>query len=177
MIGSSDPQENITFRPMTAEDFPLLYRWMNQQEVIRWYSKKNWTLEEIQHKYRPYIKGEKPVRSYISYYGKQPIGYIQGYQIKDFPGYLDGITGRESAGALDLYIGEEEFLDKGLGKSLVDQFVTEILFADPEITSCLIAPDPDNQIAIRAYEKAGFRYIQKVKNTKGEWEYVMRRER
>ncbi len=177
MTESSHPKGKFFFRPLTEEDFSLLFGWMNQPEVIRWYSKRNWTLEEITDKYRPYINGEKPIRSFISYYQLQPIGYIQGYRIQDYPDYLKEVTGRESAAGLDLYIGEEKFLHKGLGKYLIEQFVEEILFADPKVTSCLIGPDPNNQIAIRAYEKAGFRFIQKIKNTEGEWEYVMRRER
>lgn len=177
MMLSSQRQKQFHFKPLTEGDFPLLHRWMNQPEVIRWYSKKNWTLEEVQQKYRPYVRGEKPIRSFIAFYREHPIGYIQGYRIRDFPDYFEKMPMKEDAGGFDLYIGEESFLHKGLGSGMIDQFVTEILFADQEVTSCLIDPDPDNRIAIRAYEKAGFQYIKRIQKKNGEWAYIMGRER
>ena len=44
--------------------------------------------------------------------------------------------------------------------------------------SCIIDPEPDNKIAIRAYEKAGFRYLKTVQiPTEAHPSYLMRIER
>jgi RimJ/RimL family protein N-acetyltransferase len=46
------------------------------------------------------------------------------------------------------------------------------------VTTCFISPDPENERAKRAYERAGFRYVKTVwvESEKG-YEYVMRRDR
>jgi RimJ/RimL family protein N-acetyltransferase len=58
--------------------------------------------------------------------------------------------------------GEASFLYRGLGGPLVRQFVHEVIFADTGVTTCFIDPEGTNATAIRAYEKAGFRFVRDV---------------
>ena len=49
------------------------------------------------------------------------------------------------------------------------------LFADQAIESCIIDPVVSNRGAIRAYEKAGFRFLKEITNTgAAEAQYLMR---
>jgi RimJ/RimL family protein N-acetyltransferase len=50
---------------------------------------------------------------------------------------------------------------------LVAHVVHEIVFADPTVTTCFIDPDARNRGAIRAYEKAGFRFVRDVADDGG----------
>lgn len=50
-------------------------------------------------------------------------------------------------------------LHRGLGPRILRQFVGAIVFRDKAITTCFIDPSPRNRGAIRAFEKAGFRYV------------------
>jgi RimJ/RimL family protein N-acetyltransferase len=45
---------------------------------------------------------------------------------------------------------------------LLQEFLRGIVFSDPTISCCVIAPTPSNTSAIRAYQKAGFRHIKTV---------------
>jgi aminoglycoside 6'-N-acetyltransferase len=67
----------------------------------------------------------------------------------------------DSAG-LDLFIGEEAFLHRGLGAQILRTFLRDVIFADDRVGRAIIGPDERNAIAIRAYEKAGFRYLKTV---------------
>ncbi len=59
----------------------------------------------------------------------------------------------------DIFIGEEEYVGKGLGSHIMEQFLKE--YVDPYYDACFVDPDPANVSAIRAYEKAGFKKVKK----------------
>lgn len=70
-------------------------------------------------------------------------------------------VGGEAAG-LDLFIGEEAYVHRGLGAPTLTPFLREFTFIDPDVPSCVVLPEPENNIAIRAYEKAGFRHVKTI---------------
>lgn len=50
-----------------------------------------------------------------------------------------------------------------------------MVFGKTDAESCIVGPEPANQVAIRAYEKAGFRYLKTVEVTEEDQpEYLMR---
>ncbi len=86
----------------------------------------------------------------------RPIAYLQSYDphLEDDHPYADQPFGTLG---IDLSIGVPGMVGVGHGPAIVRQFVEE-LFAEgaPRV---VIDPHPDNARAIRAYEKAGFREI------------------
>ena len=95
----------------------------------------------------------------------RPIGYLQSYDPhleEDHP-YSDQPFGTLG---IDLSIGVPGLVGIGHGSAIVRQFVNE-LFAEgaPRVT---IDPHPDNLRAIRAYEKAGFREIDRRSSIYGD---------
>lgn len=178
---SGEPR--ISFEPLTADDFPLMHRWLNNPEVARWYGlgMENQTypsLDEVVAHYAPRMLGETPTHSYTMRVDGERIGYIQSYRVGDWPDYAKAIDVDDDAWAVDLYIGEDEYRDRGLGGRILGQFVDEHVFTRPGVNVCLISPHPDNARGIRSYEKAGFRYVKTV-FVPGERadEYVMRLDR
>lgn len=151
----------LGFRPMTLDDLPQLHRWLNVRHVREWWSDAPTTLEGVTAKYGPRIRGEEPTDCYIILHDGQPIGYIQTYRVTDYPEYAAAVQGEEGAAGLDLFIGEAAFLHEGLGAPLLRRFLAEVVFA-AGARSCVVGPEPANQAAIRAYEKAGFRYLRTV---------------
>jgi RimJ/RimL family protein N-acetyltransferase len=167
----------ISFRRVEMADMPLLHRWLNASHVREWYAKDPRTLEAVLEKYGPRVRGEAPTDPYLILHEGEPVGYIQTYLIRDYPEYsraLD-LDEAENAAGVDLYIGEPVYLRRGLGSAALRRFVREIVFADASVTSCILGPEPENAAAIRAYEKAGFRYLKTVR-VPGEPapEYLMR---
>jgi len=162
----------ISFRKMEESDLKLLHQWLNKDIVIEWYTKEPVTYEKVLEKYLPRVKGEKFVQCYFMLYNLKPIGYIQTYKIWDFPEYNKFVKADEGTHGIDLFIGEGDYLHKGIGATIISTFLKDIVFKNNKINKCIIGPDPNNKVAIRAYEKAGFKYIKTI-NTGDEIEYLM----
>ncbi|MBA8666786.1 acetyltransferase [Holosporaceae bacterium 'Namur'] len=157
---------NISFKPLNKKHFGLLLKWLNTPHVRKWWDTDIiWTKHSIEEKYHTYVKGfkltnskEKPIYPYIITIDDKEVGYIQYYNAYDFPreGYI--ISGMpESLASIDIFIGEVEFVGKGLGVGLVAKFLDEYVFSQFE--SIFIDPDINNKAAIHAYEKAGFKAV------------------
>ena len=164
----------ISFKPLEKSDFPLLYKWLNIDFVTKWYAKRKFAYDDVEKKYSKYIEGAVPTESFIIEYQDVSIGYIQTYRLKDYPEYerCVGLVG-DSAG-LDMFIGDRNYIHKGLGKDIVNQFLKDVVFTKEDIDQCVVGPEPDNRSAIRVYEKAGFFYVKTVLCGKdNETEYIM----
>jgi aminoglycoside 6'-N-acetyltransferase len=134
------------FRPMTADDMPLIRRWLGESHVAEWWHDPD-TLE--------FVSGDldhHDLAQFIVSLGGRPFAYLQCYQISD---WHDGF-GTQPAGTrgLDQFIGEADMLGYGHGSAFINSFI-EMLFARG-VPRIVIDPRPDNPRAIRAYEKAGF---------------------
>jgi aminoglycoside 6'-N-acetyltransferase len=152
-----------------------MHKWLNYDHVIEWYGKKKWTFKEIEDKYLPYINKEMPTQGYLIFYNNVPIGYIQTYKIHDYPDYAKFVDIDENASGLDIFIGEYEYIHKGLGKHIVSKFLKEIIFKLSDSVSCILGPEPNNKVAIKTYENVGFKYVKTIQiQDEDEPENIMR---
>jgi GNAT superfamily N-acetyltransferase len=71
---------------------------------------------------------------------------------------LYGIT-QPGVANCDVLLGEPDAAHRGLGPEVVRALLERHIFADARVTSCVIDPHVGNAIAIRAYEKVGFRFL------------------
>lgn len=156
----------ITFRPLLADDTPLMIAWRRNEHVRRWWHED--TDDEVAADCAALLAGAEPTYPFIMLLGERPIGYIQWYRL-----WSDGIVASpsyaqlsppipRSAAGVDLFIGEVDCLFRGLGPVILRAFLRERVFADSEIAGCIIDPDPANTSAIRAYEKAGFHHVRTI---------------
>jgi len=165
----------ISFKRIDILDLSCIHKWLNCDFVIKWYSKRKWKLNEIEEKYLPYINNERPTQAYLILYDSMPIGYIQTYKIHDYQDYAVFVDVNENSVGLDLFIGEQEYIHKGLGKYIISKFLKEIIFSLSDAISCIIGPEPKNKVAIRTYEKVGFKYLKTIQvEGEDEPEYLMR---
>ncbi len=150
--------DHLSFKPLRPQDFSLLTTWLNETHVHEWYDKneKN-TLAEVTKRYS-FKEINEPTDGFIAWYNNNPVGYIQWYKTRDWPEFRDATGYNEGVAGIDLFIGNPEYIGKGFGRLMIRQFLKEIVFADKTIQLCIIDPEPTNKRAIRAYEKAGFRY-------------------
>jgi RimJ/RimL family protein N-acetyltransferase len=153
----------LGFRPLDESDLPLMHGWLNEPgDAFRWYGEERpTTLDEVRAEYLPMLHAREPARPFLILYGERPIGYIQRWDHRDWPVQWGHLQMPDAAG-IDLFIGETDFLHRGLGPHLIRRFLVEHVFSDPAIGRCTIDPNPANRVAIRAYEKAGYRWFRTV---------------
>ena len=66
---------------------------------------------------------------------------------------------------IDQFIGEPDMVDRGHGSAFIRAFIERVLAnGAPRV---ITDPDPDNDRAIRAYEKAGFEKVHLVDTSDG----------
>ncbi|HLZ72359.1 MAG TPA: GNAT family N-acetyltransferase [Dehalococcoidia bacterium] len=166
--------EQIAFRPLQADDLPRMYRWINTPHVARWWDAAP-SLAAVEAEYLPRITDSGPTQCYAILLAGEPAGFIQTYLIDDHPEYAAAVEVERGAAGVDLFIGEAEHVHRGLGALVLRRFLRDVVFARAGAEACIIGPAASNASAIRAYEKAGFRYLKSVRVPgEAEPEYLMR---
>lgn len=161
----------IDFITLTENHLTLLLKWLGIPHVKNWWDENiDHTEESIKEKYSSYASGykleeglNKSISAFIILVDDKPIGYIQLYNAYDFARgkVLEGLP--KSLGAIDFFIGEEEYLGKGLGYKILKEFD----YQDYEYI--IVDPDMDNLAAIKTYEKAGFKKTKEHIDTNEVW--------
>lgn len=147
----------ISIKKLQIDDLPVIHRWFNMPHVQEFYSLRNWSEEEVLKKLKPYIAGEIPVNPFIVYVDNKPIAYVQYYRVADFPWPNQDLTDSfiQQCAGMDFFIGESEFLRKGYGIKIVNQFLEQMIW--PHFTSMMVDPAVENKAAILFYKKLGFK--------------------
>ena len=135
------------FRPMTADDLPLVKRWLAMPHVAEWWGEPGEQFD--------LVSGDlmhPAMDQYIVASGDRPFGYLQCYQMTEwntgFGPQPEGTRG------IDQMIGEPDMIERGHGSAFIRAFVEGLLATGaPRVVT---DPDPTNARAIRCYEKAGF---------------------
>ena len=141
----------LRLRPATRADAELLGRWQQAPHVAEGVPEEYWAWEfelgrEVD--WREHLLAELDGR---------PVGFVQiidpereeTHYWGDVPGGLR---------AIDIWIGEPEFLGRGLGTRMM-QLALERCFRPPEVTAVLIDPLASNTRVHRFYERLGFRFV------------------
>jgi aminoglycoside 6'-N-acetyltransferase len=156
------------FRAMTADDLPLMRRWLESPHFREWWGEPETELGHI----LDMIEGRDTTRPFIFSADGEPAGYIQywfigHYQnaawIADHP-WLAELPA--DAVGVDLSVGEPARLAKGIGSGALRAFANRLVRQGHR--TIIIDPDPANARAVRAYEKAGFRAISRLLGRTGD---------
>jgi len=146
---------DISFRPVTREDFPLLHRWLTTPAVQAWWRSDTRTVDDVEQEFGPQADGSDPTRSFLILVAGQPAGMIQCYQHADYPGWQEAV-GVPSAAGIDYLIGEDGLRGRGLGSAAIAAFTATVFGLYPEVDSIVSVPQQANRASCRALEKAGF---------------------
>ena len=132
--------DKVELRSVKQNDFELLFRWLNDPEVYRWWGGMPIDSDVVQQKYlglrRPQVDG------YIIEVTGIPIGYAQRHQ-----------TG-ESEGSIDLFL-VPEMRGRGYGGDAVRALV-EFLTQREGWKRITVDPEQDNIFAQSFWRKLGF---------------------
>lgn len=162
----------ISFRPLERSDYPALRRWLNTPHVYEWWGSDatQWglggpgeraaSLADVEASFGPGIEGRDATDYFIIEIDGQGIGLIQSYMLIDHPEYAETIgEAKPGIAGIDLMIGEPDKVGHGLGTAVVDEFMRSVIFTRPDVERIIAAPDNRNARSIRAFEKAGFRFL------------------
>ena len=135
------------FRDMTADDLPMIRRWLAEPHVREW-----WGDPAEQYALVSGDLHEPAMDQYIVSSDGRDFGYLQCY---DLTAWNSGF-GEQPRGTrgIDLFIGESDMIENGHGSALLRAFVDERLKRG--VPRIVTDPDPNNLRALRAYENAGF---------------------
>jgi aminoglycoside 6'-N-acetyltransferase len=145
------------FRPMSADDLPLVRDWLRVPHV------KEWWHDADDFEFVSGDLGHHDMAQFIVTMDERPFGYLQCYRIGDwhagFGPQPDGTRG------IDQFIAESGMVGRGHGSAFIRQFIEGLL--DRGTPRIVIDPSPTNPRAIRAYEKAGFRRVHEIDTPDG----------
>ena len=167
----------IAFRPLGPDDLQQVFLWLIRPHVARGYAPAPSSFMEVVAKYGPRTMEGNVVKSYVITVDGRDAGYIQAYDVAAFPDYAALVGCAEGSTSIDLFIGEPDFLHRGVGARAIDRFVSEIVLAQPGVRACIGSPAEGNVQSVRAFEKAGFRRWKVVRDGDKPPECVMLRER
>ena len=135
----------------TMEDYIAMRNWFLEPELQEWVwcdekGESDVPLERIIEKYGSRIKNPTDVFPYFILRDKEPIGFIQ-YYIQD-----------RTTNGLDMWIGILKERNNGYGTEALKQMVQLIHRKHPHVKEVFIDPEPENQRAVKCYQKAGFKH-------------------
>jgi RimJ/RimL family protein N-acetyltransferase len=143
--------QEISLRPATMRDWDLIRRWLQRPDIIEWWG--------------PASATESAVRIAMSTRGAicriiesadQPIGYCHAIDAtvwgEELPQDLQPGTWD-----IDIFIASEEHRGAGAGQTAVQLLKDEVFSTTLALAVCVF-PSIRNERAVRAYERAGFRW-------------------
>jgi aminoglycoside 6'-N-acetyltransferase len=135
------------FRPLSADDLPLIRRWLAASHVTAWWGDADEQFDLVSGDL-----DEPAMDQFIVAADAHPFAYLQCYHSAAWPGGFGAQP--EGTRAIDQFIGQPDWIGRGHGSAFIRAFTDDLFGAGaPRV---LTDPDPANGRAIRAYEKAGF---------------------
>ncbi len=154
--------KDILFIKFTKEYLPMYYKWAEKEHVkSEWFRKGYKPVDAILEK----LEENSCVLPFIIEAAGINIGYIQYYRLlendrKIFTDELEGTVG------FDIFIGEEDYIGKGCGTQIVQEF-SKMLFSLNGVKKIIVDPFTTNKQARRCYEKAGFSFVRTAMDDQG----------
>jgi len=153
-------EKEILLNPLLDEDIPLFSKWLDKAYIYRWFCPEG---EEYRQAWMDEVTNRNEKFSFMHHfiitYDNKKIGfglcmdcYFEQQYISEHYGII--IDKKESVYEIGYLIGEEEYLNKGLGKIIVRKLEEKIIeMGGKEI---LADPDEDNVISIKTLLSNGF---------------------
>lgn len=151
---------DVSFRPLTVDDFALLADWLGQPNVHRWWFQDP---AQVEADFGPALAGEEPIENLVALLDGTPVGLVQRYRIAAFPEDLEPLRALvavpDGAYSIDYFIGDASLTGTGLGPRMISTVVADLWVTSPDAT-CVIVPVAEaNRPSWRALEHAGFRRV------------------
>ena len=152
----------LTWRPLTAADFPLLAEWLRESQVARWWNHEH-SAEGVARDFGASARGEEPGEDLVVSLDGHPVGLLQRSVISDYPedvaAFSAVVVVPDGAVELDYLIADASLRGRGLGSRLISMAVEDTWSDYPGAPAVLVAVVAANTASWRALEKAGLQRI------------------
>ena len=156
----------FTFKPAIESQRALIHQWLQQDYISEWVhgqGLKN-TLSGLEKFFQYKTDSKKLDRQsdithhWIGYDGDKPFVYLLTSNV--FKNAADEYAKYSESGGLaitlDIFIGDTEYLGKGLADIIIKEF---LLSQFSDVSEIFIDPEKSNKKAIHVYQKTGFRIV------------------
>ena len=143
----------ITFRSLkdTEKDYKQLHKWCSKDYVYEWFEQRILSYDEIVNKYQKKLN-DQIQKLFIIKSNNKDIGLVQIYK------YDEILDNYKNVYEYDIFIGEEDYLNKGIGKKVIAK-ANEMIYKDYHADAIILRPFKRNIRAIKCYKKCGFKHI------------------
>ena len=147
---------NISFRELKDQDseYNMLHNWCSKKHVYEWFEQRILSLDEIEKKYKNKLESNNQALLIIEY-NNIDIGLVQIYK---FNNDINFNSTYNNIYEYDIFIGEEEYLSKGIGTIIVN-LVNEMIYEKYNADAIILRPFKRNKRAISCYQKCGFKVV------------------
>lgn len=161
---------DVSLRAVTPEDWPLLRKWLHDPAVTRWLGSASSSEAGI------LLVLETPsALGRIVEVGGKPVGYAHAIDAacwgEELPDVLPQWTWD-----VELFIGEPDYRGRHVGEDALDLLAGEVFSTTFASALCVFVP-VRNEAAVRAYERAGFKWVTVWEHPVEGPEWLMLRER
>ena len=165
-----DKIELIDFND-TNKTYKLIHKWCSKKNIYEWFEQRILSYEEIVKKYKNKILEGKQKLLLINYDNK-PIGLVQLYKYDDLT--FDKIKEYKNIYEYDIFIGDSNYLHKGIGTRTID-IINRYIYENYSADCIVLRPFKRNINAIKCYEKNNFHIINEYegKDTLGNKETII----
>lgn len=155
------PTQQLSFRPLTRDDFPLLAEWLSQPHVSQWW-RHDPSPTAVEADFGPAVDGTDPTDVILVFQDDRPIGLMQSYRIGDHPDWLAAlqvVNPHEDCVGIDYLIGELDATGRGIGTEMIRLLTDRIWSRYPGAPAVVVAVNQNNIASWRALERSGFRRV------------------
>ena len=148
----------ITFRKFkdNETEYVKIYNWCKNDFVFAWFEQRILSFEEIKEKYKNKHK-EKKQELLIIQCNSKDIGLVQIYKYKKDIN-INYLNNFNNIYEFDLFIGEKEYLSRGIGTKVVN-LINKKINGNYNADAIILRPFNKNIRAIKCYQKCNYKII------------------
>ena len=146
---------HLVFRTVQDADMGLLAEWFKKDYILKWYHDAADWLHEIRERNNKFAW----IHHFVVMEGQTPIGFCQYYDCYDANDMEDwySVTQRGNTYSMDYLIGNEAYLGKGYGKSIV-KLLTDTIQHKEQARQIIVQPEQDNHSSNHVLVANGYTY-------------------
>jgi len=137
------------------DSYELMYKWCSQEFIYEWFEQRKLSYEEIENKYKNKLLANQQQLFFINY-NDNKIGFVQIYKYDDNKSKT--LIKYDSIYEYDIFIGEPEYLSRGLGEKIIN-YVNNYIYENYLCDCIALRPFKRNERAVKCYEKCGFEIV------------------